>query len=142
MEQTAKVISCENGIAKVEVKRTSACGENCASCKAGCPSSNIYVDAVNKVNAKPFQYVCIEMKSKILALALGLNYILPMFMLFIGIVAGYRLFNSSFYGNKAELYALLLGLALMAAAFLAVSHADRMFGKRNKVLFTITKILH
>lgn len=141
MEQVAKVISCNNGIAKVEVKRVSACGENCASCKAGCPTASIYVDAINQVNALPNQYVRIESKPKILASAIVLNYVLPLFMLISGIILGNLLFSPVSAGKTVELYSFLTGIVFMAISYLIVVFVDKKYKKFNRNLFTITKIL-
>jgi sigma-E factor negative regulatory protein RseC len=141
MEQVAKVISCSNGIAKVEVKRVSACGENCASCKAGCPTTNIYVDAINQVDAMPNQYVTIESKSKILASAIVLNYVFPLVMFIAGIFLGNRFLPSASMGIKAELYSFLIGIALMTISYIVVVFLDKKFKKANNTIFTVTKIL-
>ncbi|MGE5632366.1 MAG: SoxR reducing system RseC family protein [Caulobacteraceae bacterium] len=141
MEQIAKVISSGNGIAKVEVKRTSMCGENCANCKAGCPKTSIYVDAINHVNAAPDQYVKIETKSKVLASAVILTYVFPLFMLTVGILLGNWFFSSMSAGMKAELYAFLTGIAFMVISYLVVSFIDKKYNRYNKAMFTITKIL-
>lgn len=141
MEQIARVVTCINGIAKVEVKRASACGESCASCKGGCSTNNIYVDAINKADALPNQYVSIEAKSKILASAIVLNYVIPLFMLIIGIFLGNRLFSSVSTGKTVELYSFLTGIAFMALSYLAAYLADKKYRKHSGILFTITKVL-
>lgn len=80
MTQTAivkRIIS--EALAEVSVERTSACGESCASCAAGCSRKNILnVTAANKISAVPGDRVIIESSSmKVFSIA-ALVYILPL----------------------------------------------------------------
>ncbi len=78
MKQNAIVIKVlDEKWAEVEVRRSSACGEACASCSGGCAKRVLHVTAFNKAGAKPGDSVIIESEtSRIVSLAF-LVYILP-----------------------------------------------------------------
>ena len=80
MTQTAIVNRLiDENIAEVYVKRISACGDNCASCGAGCSKKNmIYVNAANNVRAQPGEKVIIESSSFGIVSAAALVYVLPL----------------------------------------------------------------
>ncbi|NLO48387.1 MAG: SoxR reducing system RseC family protein [Clostridiales bacterium] len=66
-------------LAEVEVQRSSACGEQCASCSSGCGiKKTLTVTAINTAGAKPGDKVIIESgTAKVVLLALFV-YILPL----------------------------------------------------------------
>ncbi len=141
MIEKAKVVSLNGNMARVQVKRISACGESCASCKAGCSSPDTYVDAVNNINAAAGQYVEIETQTKIVFSAIILNYVLPLIMLAIGIITGSVLVDSLKLNISKDLLGILLGFTLMALSYLLASRIDKSYKKTGKVQFTVKRIL-
>lgn len=108
MEQVGIVVELKNNNAKVQFKRASACGENCAMC-GGCEALNSFVVAKNEINANVGDSVIIETDTKNVLLAAFLVYILPLllgittyglFGIFWGIVLFFVPFVVLFLTNK------------------------------------------
>ncbi|HYE09072.1 MAG TPA: SoxR reducing system RseC family protein [Patescibacteria group bacterium] len=141
MIEKAKVIDVKDKFAKVEIRRVSACGESCASCKGGCAPTNTYVDAVNNIGAKIGQYVEIEMSTKIFLTAVLITYGLPLIMLFIGIFSGSAVVNGLGLTMNSDFVGTLLGFLLMALSYIFISKQDKRYNKQGKIKFEIKKIL-
>lgn len=141
MIEKARVVELNGNMARVIVKRISACGENCASCKAGCAVPETYVDAVNEIKAAAGQYVEIETQTKVVFSAIFLNYVLPLIMLAVGIVSGSALVQYLPLNVSKDLMGILMGFALMALSYLLASQIDKRFKKTGKVQFVIKRIL-
>lgn len=77
MKEEGFVKSVSGEICEVIVKRKSACGENCASCKAGCEAREHLCTAKNFIGAKVGDKVFLEMDSKKVLKSAFLVYILP-----------------------------------------------------------------
>ncbi|GHU88732.1 hypothetical protein FACS1894202_05420 [Clostridia bacterium] len=118
MKQSVKVTRLlPGGRAEVELRRQSACGENCAGCKL-CKAAVIRVTANDTVGASVGDSVIVESKS-VLSLAV-VTYILPIALFF----AGYA------FGGA------ILGGAAFVLSLLALIPVSRV----TKTVFTITAI--
>jgi sigma-E factor negative regulatory protein RseC len=141
MIEKARVVELKDKYARVEVRRVSACGESCASCKGGCVPTNNYVDAINGVDAKLGEFVEIEMSSRTFLNAVILTYGLPLIMLVIGIFSGSVLVNNLGIKLNSDLTGVLLGFLLMALSYLFISNKDKEYKKHGKIEFEIIKTL-
>lgn len=74
-EGFVKTVSGE--MCEVIIKRKTACGENCASCKGGCEVKNQVCISQNVIGAKTGDRVLIEMDSARVLKSAFLVYILP-----------------------------------------------------------------
>lgn len=112
------VISINNLIAKIQMKRTGACsGEH-----EGCPwnafaenilKDEIFIDAKNLINAKPGDKVEVAINSKYFKKAIFLVYIFPLIGLFTGLFLGIllaSLFNLVKYSSISGIMFMILGL--------------------------------
>ena len=77
MREAGIVIEECGNLCKVSVKRKSACGENCASCKAACSAGEHICEAKNPVGAKVGDRVSLETDSNKVLKSAFLVYILP-----------------------------------------------------------------
>jgi sigma-E factor negative regulatory protein RseC len=141
MVEKAKIITLNENMAKVQVKRVSACGESCASCKGGCTPSYIYVDAINDIKAAMGQEVEIEMQTKVVLSAIVLNYGMPLLMLVIGIFSGSALADSLHLNVSKDLLGVSLGIVLMTLSYILTSQIDKSYRKTGKVEFIVKRIL-
>lgn len=73
------VVEINKSYAVVNVKRQSACGENCASC-GGCEKNSVSVNAVNSVNADKGDKVLVESKTSAVLCSAFVIYIIPLFV--------------------------------------------------------------
>lgn len=118
-------------MARVEITRSSACGDNCASCGL-CPGRSATVEAENRQGAITGDTVIIDMADKKVLGAAFLVYIVPL----IALIAGYFAANAVF---GSEALGIIFGFALMLLTFALLMLAD----KRIKHCYTphITQIV-
>ena len=121
MKETAIVKSVEGELCTCIIMRKSACGENCASCKAACSSREHTFSAKNLAGAKAGDTVIIEMGTKKVLYSAFLVYILPL----VAFILGFAYF---FESGKSEIVSALWGLMTGAIVWALVS----FYGKRRK----------
>lgn len=85
MTGEAIVVSVCGDEAIVKISKSSACGHDCASCKA-CSNPSYEISVINKIGAKAGDKVLIETKTSKVLFASFLLYILPVFLLIIGAI--------------------------------------------------------
>lgn len=140
MVERAKVISVSGETAKVYLKRSSACGDNCGKC-GGCTPTGNFVEVINKIGALPGQEVEIEMKTQVFMNAILLNYGLPLIMLIVGMFAGGIIKSAFNLSISSDLLSVILGFGLMALSYLVVNRIDRHYKKSDKVQMSIINII-
>ena len=132
MREIGVVESTDGKTAVVSVKRSSACGESCATCSAQCNLKGNKITAQNKLGAMKGDLVSIEMSTAMVLKSAFMVYILPLLMLFFGyFYAEYKT------GDETKSLVCAFGAFLVTFAFLLI------WDKRNKNKFvtTITDIL-
>lgn len=135
MRQLAMVEELYKDYALVNVKRATACGENCAMCKGGCVATTKTVRAQNLVGAKPGDNVVIEIAdSSVLFGALAV-YIMPV-LLMLAVFICAQLFLQS------ELLCLLFGLTALVISLIMLKKVDNFLMKTGKYRIYITKNLN
>lgn len=104
-----------DGICEVIVRRKTACGDNCASCKGACKMNFQSVTAKNAVGAKAGDIVVIEMDSKKVLFSAFLVYIMPLLVFVISFYGMQKLrFSSALSGGvSALLTVVLFGLTML-----------------------------
>ena len=122
MEQTGIVEECIDGIAKVKITRSSACGDSCAACGM-CPGRETVIEAKNVCGAAKGDTVLLNMSSGRVLNAAFLVYIVPVILLVIGCIIGDYIF-------KSENMGILSGFALMTVSFIAMHMLDRKLKSR------------
>ena len=116
MKETGIVREVSGEYCKVGVRRSSACGDNCATCSAACKQKESICTAKNTAGAKVGQRVIIEINTEKVLKSAFLVYILPIFVL----IAVY-LIADSFKVSYPAIYA----LASMIVVFLVLFVRDR-----------------
>lgn len=130
MESIGTIISIDKNIATVVVKRTSACGENCANCMGSCETTNIKSCAENTVGAKVGDTVKIESNSTDIVRVAFILYIVPILVAIL--VAIFT------YGMKiSDIVVILMSVVSFFVSFLII----KRFEKRLVPKAYVTKIL-
>lgn len=130
MEIVGTVVSLQENIATVSVRRVSACGENCAHCKGACESTATVAEAENTAGAEVGDMVKIESDSGAVIKAAVVLYIVPVLVTIVAAVALY----------SAGIGGVLSGVA-SAVAFFASFFVIKRFEKRLTPKLYITKII-
>ena len=132
MKETGIVKSVEGELCTCIVKRKSACGENCASCKASCANREHTFVAKNLAGAVAGDTVIIEMGTKKVLASAFLVYILPLVAFLLG-------FSYIFEMGKSELESVIWGMILGAAMWILVSFYSKY--KKEELVPEVTEIV-
>ena len=139
MEQIGYIRNTSNGMAEVEVRRISGCGV-VSSCGGSCDVPSIIIKIENSIGAKPGDYVEIKGQSnKIIRYAL-IVYMIPFFMLILGIMMSTVLLKSLGI-NNSELYSFLIGIVFLGISFLILKRIDNSIKKKNDKAIKMVRIL-
>jgi len=141
MEKIGFIKSLEGDIAVVEIKRASACGENCASCKGGCAPTAVYARVKNNVNASVGQYVKLHSENKKVVKAAFLVYIIPLFSLIIGVVIGLWLATYLGYESQKELIGAGIGFVFLAVSYLFLRFGESKLKESKDMEIVISHII-
>ncbi len=136
MTQNAKVMKLlDGGKALVLVRRMSACGENCASCSAGCGEKNkATVIALNRISANVGDEVVISSKTSKILSAAFMAYILPLLLFFIAYI-------STDAANLPQRISIIISVAAFFCGIGAGFAYDRLMRKKNSIQFEITSFV-
>ena len=117
MEQTGIIQECTGRTAKVMIIRSSACGDNCASCGM-CPGRETVIEARNECGAQKGDSVIINMSGGRVLRAAFLVYIVPIIFLVLGCVLGNYIFGTETAG-------IICGFALTALSLFTIHLFDK-----------------
>lgn len=130
MEIIGKVIAVDGNMAEVIVRRVSACGENCATCKGSCETTSVKAMAENLAGAGVGDLVKIESESSAVVRAALILYMIP--------IAVTILLAAFFYGLGFDnLYVILFSVIGFFASFFAIKCFDKKIAPKSY----ITKVL-
>jgi sigma-E factor negative regulatory protein RseC len=130
MQQQVKVLSCSpDGTARVMLLRQSACSGDCHKCSGcGAAKETMLLKAENLIGACKGDLVVIQSQTGPVMKAVGVFYVLPMILFFVGYWLGDLWWNSG---------ALIGGLAFVAGIAGSVVY-DRKVARKEKNVYKIT----
>ena len=123
MEQVGKVVSVNDGMAKVAVRKISACGTNCSACSGSCNQEPQIIDIIDTLGVKEGDYVEVKGDSGRILKYMLLLYGLPLLFMIVGFGVSYSIFLERGYKNY-ELLSLCVGFVCLLAGGLAVKLID------------------
>jgi sigma-E factor negative regulatory protein RseC len=138
MDQVGKVQSIDGNIAKILVKRVSACGDSCASCSAACKQKGIEIDIEVTGDIEVGDFVEINTENGIMLKHILMLYGLPLVLLLGTIFIAYYLLGNN--PNKDWISA-VCGLASLIVSFFALKKYDKREMKVNPIKYTVAKKL-
>lgn len=131
MKETGIVIKVKDGLCEVAVRRKTACGENCASCKAACSSREHICTARNLAGAKVGDRVTLETDSQKVLKSAFLVYISPI----LAFLAIFMLVSLRFSQGISALAAILAAaLHFMAMHGYDKRHKDELLPEIREIL--------
>lgn len=142
MEKIGLVKSIEGSEAIVEIRRASACGENCASCKGGCTPTAIYVRVNNHLNASIGQYVKLHSENKRVMKVAFLVYIIPLLSMIVGIAIGLWVAIDLGYEEQQELIGAGIGFVFLALSYIFLRLKDNSLKEGKDMEITISHIIN
>lgn len=142
MEQVGVIRKTVGDKVEVEVKRFSGCGGSCSSCSSSCSAetSTLTVRINNHIGAKVGDLVEIKAKPKKILKYTFIIYMIPFFMLVMGIFIGVNYFKAIDKSNY-EILGFGVGMVFLAMSFLVIRLVDRYINKKEGNLLEITRII-
>ena len=134
MDRNGIVIEEMGSYLKLRLMRHTACG-SCGACHLGDEQKDITLIAKNDVNAHKGDLVEVEMATNGVLSAAFIMYVIPLFGLLTGLLAG----NSLSGGN--DLITAISGLAVMSLTFLMIKLNDKKFLKNDKYIAHVIRII-
>lgn len=141
MENIGLVKKVQGTEAVVEIQRTSACGESCASCKGGCTPTRKYVEARNIPEAQVGQRVKIELQTRKVLNAAMIMYVFPLASLFIGVLLGIWFGVSLNPEGNPETYGIVTGVVFLALSYFGIRIWDRKRKTGSEAEIVISRIM-
>lgn len=140
MDQIGQVVSLVGTEAIVDVRRTSACGDKCGSCKGACSIPATRIKISNTHNAKIGDYVEISMETKSVLLSACIVYILPLISMLIGITGGVIEFKKAGFENY-EALGFAIGVVSLFISFYVLRIIDNKLKKKGSLVPKMVRIL-
>lgn len=94
MDQVGLITKAKDNMVEVEIKRMTACGDSCNSCSSACKVPGIVVTIPNTLDANIGDYIELEAKGESILKYAIIVYMIPFFMLLLGIFSSMYLFKS------------------------------------------------
>lgn len=130
MESIGTVISTDKNMATVNVKRVSACGENCANCKGSCIATAVETVVENAVFAEVGDVVKIESNTADVFRAAFFLYMLPVLVAIVTAVITYGM-------KMNDISVILISVVSFFGSFVVIKRFENRLTPRAY----ITKIL-
>ncbi|MBN1289367.1 MAG: SoxR reducing system RseC family protein [Actinobacteria bacterium] len=136
MECNGRVLSTQENMAKVEMRRE-GCG-GCTACHIGslAEREDVIIDARNEVHAQKDDLVHLEISGRTVMHASAIIFMLPLTGFLIGFLIGYYPLWLIFESSR-ELVALGCGFALMGLSYIPV----RYLGNKSEFDFEIIDVM-
>jgi sigma-E factor negative regulatory protein RseC len=140
MEEVGYVTSIRGEFAFVTFKRKSGCGDNCASCKAGCAANPVLTEIKNTMGAKVGDQVKVAIKQSAYNKMILWVYVFPLIMLAIGIIASTEVFQAAGLASY-ELYSFLVGILALAISYAVLSKVSKKTATDRDFNLEMTEIV-
>ncbi|WDV47571.1 SoxR reducing system RseC family protein [Clostridiaceae bacterium M8S5] len=139
MKQIGYVFDVEGKRATIDVKRVSACGENCADCSSSCKMPTVRVNVENTLEAKKGDYVEISSESKTILKYTFLIYGIPLIIMLGAIAISMALLKKVGYTGNDSL-SLVIGLLFLGLSYFILKRVDN--NAKGKIEFKMTRIMN
>lgn len=140
MDQIGVIKNIKDDMVEIEVKRMSACGENCKGCGSSCDTPGHVIVLKNNINAQIGDMVEIKGKTGDILKLTMIVYFVPFAFMLIGIFSGLRIFKNMGMANY-EPMSFLIGLVCLGFGYFLVRLFDNAFGKKENNTIVMTKII-
>ncbi len=141
MREIGKVVAIENGIAKVQINRHTACGD-CGACQVGQDKLVMETFAKNTIAAKIGDQVEIETKTTNILKASLIIYTFPLIMFIIGSLLGYNFANYSIYHDWNNYIGFGVGVVFTLLSYLIIRKNEKKFMHDKTFQPTIYRIVN
>jgi len=118
MEEKGRVVKVDNGVAQVEMERTSACAR-CGVCLQS-SGDRLILYVKDSVGARPGDEVLVSLETKEVLKAAFLIYLFPL----VGLIAGYFLGRTIFRTERTGI--IFAGLGFLSALFFLYQYDKRL----------------
>lgn len=137
MDAIGEVIEVHDEKATVRTRRHTACSR-CGACGHLAETSDMDVEAVNLIGAKPGDLIVLSMESGSVVQAAFLAYILPLLAFIVGLIGGHQIALRWIPGVQPEWVGVIAGFVLMVSSYVGLRSYDRRASRLGKYLPHIT----
>lgn len=137
MDAIGEVIEVHNGKATVRTRRHTACSR-CGACGHLAETSDMDVETLNVIGARPGDLVVLSMESGSVVRAAFLAYMLPLLAFLAGLIGGYQAGRRWVTEIRPEWAGVIGGFLLMVAVYFGLRSYDRRAALKGKYLPRIT----
>ncbi|WP_099187793.1 SoxR reducing system RseC family protein [Tepidibacter mesophilus] len=142
MRQTGVVVSTDENTAILQMQRHSACA-SCGGCGMGKEESkDMQIEAINRLGAKKGDFVEVDISTPNVLKAAAIAYVIPLMVLFIGIVISNKVLTSINYSSNIETMSAIIGAFLMGVTFMIIKKNEPKFKKSEEYTPIITNIVN
>lgn len=140
MEQVGKVLSVNEDMVKLEVKRISACGTNCKNCAASCEIKSEIISLPNTIKAKTGDYVELKSETDKVISFISLIYGVPLLFFLAGVLISYYSLEKLQVKNY-EILSFISGIIFTTISYLIIRHIDKKSGASKQVHIRMIRII-
>lgn len=139
MNKRGLVLSSEEGMAKVMVTRSGACGPSCASCSS-CSNKDLVLSLPNYVGAEKGDFVELTSDNSSVLSHTALVYIVPLLMFIVSVGLSYSFLSSKNISNF-ELLSFLIGIIGLLLSYFVLSKYDKKLSNNENQLVKISRVV-
>ncbi|WKY46167.1 SoxR reducing system RseC family protein [Eubacteriaceae bacterium ES2] len=140
MTKYGKIVALKNANAILQVPRSTACGDKCASCSGHCNQGMIEIEVKNSLDAHIGDRVEIETSTQMVLGAALLVYLVPLMMMLLGVFLTNIIMNSIGISPN-EFLSAFVGFCFLALTFVAIRFYDRRSRRNKEEIFTMRKLI-
>lgn len=120
----------DKNIIIVKTLRQEACAK-CRACVAGLSEKEMFIEAINRCDAKVNDEVLIQMEVKGFLNAVILMYGVPLLFLLFGMSFGYLFLYKFFTSVNRELLSFIVGILFTAVAYIIITLTEKNRAKKR-----------
>ncbi|WKY49004.1 SoxR reducing system RseC family protein [Eubacteriaceae bacterium ES3] len=140
MTKYGKIVAVKNGSAILQVPRSTACGDKCASCSSHCNQGMIEIEVKNNLDAQIGDHVEVESATHMVLGAAFLVYLVPLVMMLLGIFLT-NIISNSLGISPNEFLSAFVGFCFLALTFVAIRFNDNRRRKKKEEIFTMKRLI-
>lgn len=138
MNQIGLVERIEDNIATVFVRRTSACGDNCHTCKGTCNIEGLRVKIKSNYKLSVGDYVEIQTETKSILKFAFIAYGIPLIIMIFSLLFAMQVLKN--YTHR-EIIAVIIGLLSLIISSLILKGFDKRIEKSEEISYFIKRVL-
>lgn len=140
MNKIAQVVEATEQTATVAFKKHGACG-SCSACQLGEENLDKTIAVINLIDAKPGDFVEIEMADGDILHAAFVAYIIPLIAMFIAVALAQLLLKPFIDKSVAEILSAIIGFITVGIVYIFIRRKYESYEQKQRYVSTIVRVL-